>query len=231
MGYRKKDALTRAVVAAWSGKGHSIMADTWPGVVLAGDGWRVILSRDACRYRLQRRRQGATKWEPLHLPPSIAEWAARLGGSFPDLPEKVSSLPADPSELLPKIGAALGVAVPEARRIRYWAAPDYPGVLATVGNLRSVRDRTGRLYAVQWVRPAVLDGGEPLHWVTQAKGPAWPSLVDLLARKVFDPQNPGGAVEEKRAALARLFDGLPERAEDASWPLLQVQLRPRTAKR
>lgn len=228
---RKRDDLSRAVAAAWSGKGHSIMADSWPGVVVAGEGWRVILSRDACRYRLQQRRQGATKWEPVYVPPSPLEWAARLGGTFPDLPEKAASLPADPKDALPKIAAALAVTVPEARRLRYWAASDYAGVLHTVGNMRSVRDRTGTLYAVQWVKPAVLDAGEPLRWITQHKGPAWPALVELLARKVFDAENPGGTVSEKRARLALLFDGVPERAENGPWPVLKVQARPRPAKR
>lgn len=227
---RKRDHVTRALVASWTGKALSINADSWPGVVLSGDGWRVVLSRDACRYRLQQRRPGSTKWERVYGPASPLEWG-RFQPLFPDLPEKAAGLPADPTEAALALVAAHAVPVPAAQRLRYWSAPDYSGVLAVSGNMRAVRDRTGRLYAVQWVKPGSLVAGGPVRWITQHKGPAWPPLVDQLAGKTVLLDCPTADRAEKRALLAALFDGFPESAADGPWPVVEVQPSQRRARR
>lgn len=222
MANRKRDPIARACAAAWAGNGHSIASDDWPGVVINGNGWRVILGRDASHYRLQRRASGAAKWVPVYGTQTPDFWSRQVAQVFPDLPEAVKLLPADPLDAVPPLAAKQAVIVSDQRRLRYWAAPDYSGVLAQNGNLRSVRDRTGRNYAVQWVAPSDYEAGKPLHWITQHKGPSWPPLVDLMAQKTGNPNEPRKDRAEIRAQLSALFEGCPDIAADGPWPVVKA---------
>lgn len=189
---------------------------------MQGNGWRVIVTRDASQYRLQHRFRGAAKWEPSYGTQSPDHWSRQYRETFSDLPDAVKLLPADPLDAVAALAAKQGVIVPDERRARYWAAPDYSGVLAQIGNLRAVRDRTGRNYAVQWAAPAEYQAGKPLHWVTQHKGPSWPPLVDLMARKTFSRHEPPKDRAEIRADLCALFEGYPENAADGPWPVVKA---------
>lgn len=223
---RYKKPLARAVCEAWRGRSLSINADDWPGVVAAGDGWRVILARDASRYRLQRKsRAKPERWEPVYgLRSDPACWARVLAQDEPAFAGKVAALPADPHDALPSIAQALGASVAQEQRRSYWSAPDYPGVIVTDANVRSVRDRSGTVYAIQWRSLRDHVAGKPGRWVTQAAGPSWPELVELVAAKVYDPST--GAKDGLLDRMAALFQGCPEVAADGPWPVVKVRPAP-----
>jgi len=199
------------------------MADDWPGVVAAGNGWRVIVARDAARYRLQQRGSGKDKrWGPVYGPSAPSKWGAAFGASFSGLSEAVECLPLDPQDAVCALAAAQGVVVPEAQRVTEWLEPYYSGVLASDANMRAVRDRTGTRYAIQWISPGDHEAGKPVRWITQAAAAAWPEVVDLMARKTFAPGDAVQDHDEIRVRLSALFDGLPEFAADGPWPVVKV---------
>lgn len=234
MKYGSRDPIAQALTASWAGKGLSINADDWPGVVAAAGEWRVIVPRNASEYRLQRRSpHKGGRWQPVYgvcAPPAL--WAAAVARVAPCLAGAVSALPSDPLDAVSRLASAHGVTVDEVQRRRYWGDPAYSGVLKTDANMRAVRDRTGALYAVQWIAPADYEAARPVRWVTQGVNGSWPVLVDALAQKtgfVGEPRNDRGAV---RARLAALFDGLPELAAEGPWPQVKVSaVRPRRPRR
>lgn len=208
--------LSKALAASWSGRGLSVSADDWPGVVASGDGWRIVLPRNASGYRLQRKDSRA-KWLPVYgLPADLRAWGARLAASCPDLASVAERLPVDPVDAVKALLVSQGVSLPQVRRRSDWLRADYPGVLRVDANMRSVRDAAGVLYAIQWVAPALLSSGNPLRWVTQAAGPSWSALVTDMARKTGVP----GLPPDRHAMALRfaaLFDGCPELASDGPW--------------
>lgn len=220
MTHPKRDVIARACAAEWRSKGHSISKDDWPGVVVQGDGWRVIVGRDVGAYRLQT--FSGSKWLPTYCPQSVQFWSETFRNKFPDLPEALKQLPADPLDAVAALAAKQGVNVPAQRRLRYWSAPDYSGVLAQKTNMRSVRDRTGCIYGLQWVSVADYEAGKPLLWVTQCKGPSWPDLVDRMALKVWSTVEGRRDEDEIREQLASLFEGFPEIAADGPWPVVKA---------
>jgi len=204
------------------------MADDWPGVVACGDGWRVVVTRDASRYRLQRLSPHKGKrWEPVYgVPAAPLEWGAVLARSCPGLGPAVERLPVDPQDAVAALAAAQGVVVPVVQRRSYWLDPDYSGVLATDANMRAVRDRTGALYAVQWISPADFDAGKPVRWTTQAVSASWPDLVERMLRKTgFFGDGPQDQ-DAIRLRFVALFDGLPEFAADGPWPVIKGRPSP-----
>jgi hypothetical protein len=208
--------VSKALSASWSGRGLSINADDWPGVVVSGAGWRIVLSRDASRYRLQRN-DSRGKWQPVYGPADPLAWGAALAGSCPDLAAAVQLLPVNPFDVVKAMVAAQAVPLPQVQRRAYWREPDYSGVLRTDANMRSVRDAVGAVYALQWVKAADLHAGYSARWITQASGPSWPGLVDAMASKAFTPGEVGPDSEAIRARLAALFEGFPELATDGPW--------------
>ena len=233
MKYGSRNPVAQALTASWSGRGLSIGADDWPGVVTSGDGWRVIVTRDASRYRLQRRSSAKGKrWEPFYgVPAAPLEWGAALAHSCPGLGKAVERLPVDPQDAVAALAASQGVVVPLAQRRSYWLDPDYLGVLATDANMRSVRDRTGSLYSIQWISPADYEAGKPVRWITQCVAASWPVLVERVLIKTVSP---GDAPQDRatiRLRLVALFDGVPELAADGPWPVVKVGLPPERRKR
>lgn len=223
---RYKKPLARAVCEAWRGRGFSINSDLWPGVVAVGEGWRVILARDASRYRLQRKsRAKPERWEPVYgLPSDPASLARVLAQDQPAFAGKIADLPADPHDALPAIAQAVGASVSQAQRRSYWSAPDYPGVIATDANVRSVRDRSGTVYAVQWRSGRDYIAGKSGRWITQAAGPSWPELVEQVSAKTYVPGT--GSKDGTFDRMATLFQGCPEVAADGPWPVVKVRPAP-----
>lgn len=120
---RSRSPLALALTASWSGRGLSINADDWPGVVASGDGWRVIVTRDASRYRLQHLSGAKGKrWEPVYGPAAPLECGAAFSRSFPGLGEAVERLPVEPQDAIAALASAGGVVVPEAQRRSHWLA-------------------------------------------------------------------------------------------------------------
>ena len=76
------------------------MADDWPGRLVVGDGWRIVLARDMSRYVVQTRGTGKDKrWSTLYGPTSV----------HPGLAEVRQSLPVDPQDAAATLAAAQGV--------------------------------------------------------------------------------------------------------------------------
>jgi hypothetical protein len=214
--------MTRAVAAAWRAEGHRITSDDWPGCVLPWKDFRVIISRNACAYRFQQWDAQHMRWGPTYGPSSPAGWASYFSASSPDLSRLLLSLPSDARDSAARLASEQGIAVPSGYRTRYWAAPDYGGVLQTDMNLRSVVDRTGRIYAIQFHSPSI-HPSDVSRWITQTKGPSWFELVEHMARKTFNSDGPYGP-DEKDAIYLRLSDlfvGLPDLARDGPWPVLK----------
>lgn len=218
-------SIPKAFTASVSGQGHSIMADDWPGVVAAGEGWRVIVPRNASKYRLQRLSPHKGKrWEPVHgIPSSHLEWGAALARSCPDLAAAVDRLPVDPQDAVAVLVAAQGVVLPQVQRRSYWNSPDYSGVLASDANIRAVRDRTGNVYALQWIRPADFEAGNSVAWQTLRTASCWPELVEGMAHKIVVVGDAPQDRDAIRLRLLSLFDGLPELAADGPWPVSKVR--------
>lgn len=211
--------FSSALTIAW--RQSSISSDAWPGVVLKGEGWRVILNRTASRFVLQRRDSAGRdrRWQPAYVAGGLRDWPAVLGDGLPGL-ERLAASPDPLVEVLPRLAAEQGVAVAQVQRRREWASPDYPFVLRQDANIRVVRDPTGNLYAVQWVPPSDYQAGVGLHWVTQAVAPERASLLERFGAKVFSLDDVDVQATEQR--LAALFDGLPEVAALGLWSVVKV---------
>ena len=214
-----RDPIASALCARWRADGASVTRDDWPGLLVSNGEWRVILARNAMEYRLQRLSQG--KWVPVYVPGPWWEWPERLAHEFPDLAEGVKWLVEDPVFVAAAFAAEGGLEVEPMERLRYWSAPDYFGVLRSHGNLRSVRDRTGTLYGLQWLPAWGLRHGNQ-SWDTQAKGERWPELVEVLVNKLFFIGEDEASEEEKREFLSWFFNGLPELAADGPWPSVRT---------
>ena len=218
-------SIAKALTASWSGRGQSIMSDDWPGVVARGDGWRVIVTRDASSFRLQRLSPHKGKrWEPVYgVPASPLEWGAALSRSCPGLAAAVDRLPADPQDAVAGLASAQGVVVPSVQRRSYWRVPDYAGILATDANIRAVRDRTGTVYALQWISPADFHAGKPVFWITQAASASWPDLVEQMLHKTGVRSDGPQDRDAIRLRFVALFHGLPQSAADGPWPVIKVR--------
>lgn len=181
----------------------------------------MIVSRNACAYRFQQWDAQHMRWGPTYGPTSLAGWAANFATSSPELSRLLLSLPADARDSAAFLASQQGITVPSGYRTRYWAAPDYGGVLHTDMNLRSVVDRTGRVYAIQFHAPD-LHPSKVTRWITQTKGPSWFELVERMARKTFHTDGPYGPDERDAiyVRLSDLFAGFPELARDGPWPVL-----------
>lgn len=216
------DLLSKAIASHWRAQGISTTSDEWPGVLSVRQNWRVIISRNAVEYRFQEWDAAHSRWGPARGYTSLKAWADRFAKSDPDFAAGLLSLPADATDAAAWLASLQGIEVPSAYRVRYWSAPDYAGVISTVGNLRSVVDRTGHVYAIQFRFISPRDDG--VRWITQAKGPSWLDLVSVVAPKTYNPD----VVSEDRdgdeivLGLCDLFRGCPDLAADGPWPVLNV---------
>ena len=212
-------AFTKAISAAWRAQGHSINSDDWPGVVVSGDGWRVVLARKASSYVLQAFQSSHDRWGPLLAPASPAEWGDLFASRYPDLAQALVGLRADPSDAAADLAAVQGISISPMQRVRYWSTSAYSGVISTDANMRSVRDRTGRIYAIQWRSICDDEFQTEGPWITQVKGPLWSKLVDRLADKTAFPDDPDADLEQIKARFVALFHGCPDLAADGPWPV------------
>jgi hypothetical protein len=208
------DLMTRAIAAFWQSQRVSSSSDDWAGVVLRFEGWRVIISRNACDYRCQEWVSTHGRWGPARGASSPSVWAEIFSASHPQFAGRLLALPRDARDAAASLAFAQGIELPSAYRVRYWSAPDYAGVICTDENLRSVVDRSGRVYAIQWRLP-VPPAGEPVSWITQAKGSFWPDLVNLMSGKTHSVDDLGEPVglDALASRLCDLFDDCPLEAQ------------------
>jgi hypothetical protein len=216
------DLLSKAIAAHWRAQGFSTTSDQWAGVVSVRDCFRVIISRNACEYRFQEWDASHSRWGPARAHSSLKAWANSFSKSDPDFAAGLLSLPDDATDAAAWLASLQGIEVPSSHRVRYWSAPDYAGVISTVGNLRSVVDRTGHIYAIQYRFLSPRDDG--VRWITQAKGPSWLDLVSVVAPKTYDPDVAYQSRDNDKIALglSDLFRGCPDLAADGPWPVLNV---------
>lgn len=214
------DLMTRAIAACWQSQRVSSSSDDWAGVVVRFEGWRVIISRNACDYRCQEWVSTHGRWGPARGASSPFAWAETFSASHPQFAGRLLALPRDARDAAASLAIAQGIDLPSAYRVRYWSAPDYSGVISTDENLRSVVDRAGRVYAIQWRLPDP-PAGEPVSWITQAKGSFWPDLVNFMSGKTHSVDDLGEPVDLQAltSRLCDLFDGSPFEAQDGPLPV------------
>lgn len=199
----------------------------YPGVMrrLSSD-WRLSVSMDGRRYRLQRVAADVAgrPWvSPPHLSASSLSKLLRKGAALVDgLAQACEGLPDDPAQACPSLTASHN-ALLLAFQARDMRRADYARVVVRDLQLRLVVDPSGLTYCLQWVRNADRDFPN-VRWRRIFGAAVLSDVRDYMLTNCVMPVGPGPWNLVRGVDLLPRIDvflsGLPERADAGVWPFV-----------